>query len=477
MLVLAAISVVAAVIYYPWPEFAVVDEEVGKPLFELYEAKDIRGIDIIQFNSDKSTLDRIKLNRRGEKWVIPAKQNFVATESLRIGFAIDCLNDKVVYDVMSENQQDHIKFGVVDPTEYTAEQNVASLGKKLTLTDRNNQTVADIIVGAALKNDSAKRYVRIPGKPRVYVVDFDASVLSTNFMNWVSPNVLNLQAQKDVPGRQIFEFKIDNYRITKDQNSKAKRASVYRAGISPSAGKLNVRFLQVPDGDDWKTLNLTPEQQVRLTNAVPYLLRLFIDDARKAPEEISDAIQDPEFRTAGALAKLPNYGFFDAGTDAENLKFESTNGQVHVTTTDGVKTTISIGQVGSENTEGSGKLNYYAMVNSSIDNTFLKKPTRPSGVENDESDENKAYLRKVEQWNNAVEKAEQRAAELNAVNADWFYLISEDIIEQLRPDIPLPEIQSSAPSPPAETGTKPENDNNGAAEIESVKNDSAADDK
>ena len=117
MLVLAVISVGAAMYYFPWPEFAVVDAEVGKPLFAEYSADSVRGIDIIDFNSEKGALDRMTLIRRGQKWLIPEKQNFIASESRRVGVVINSLNERTVFDVISENQEDHIEYGVVDPIE------------------------------------------------------------------------------------------------------------------------------------------------------------------------------------------------------------------------------------------------------------------------------------------------------------------------------------------------------------------------
>ena len=482
MLLLAVVSVIAAMIYFPWPEFAEVDEEVGQPLFEQYELRSIRGIDIIQFDSDKGTLDRIKLSRRGEKWIIPARQNFIASASQRIGFAIDCLNDKTVYEVISENQQDHIKYGVVDPTEYTVEQNVAALGQKLTLTDRNNQTIADLIVGKTRKDDPTKRYVRVPGKPRVYVIDFNANVLSTRFMDWVSPNVLGLQGQQAGQGRQIVQFIIDNYRIPQEQGSPAKRNTIYRSAIVPNRGQLNVRLLQVPQGDDWKTLSLTPEQQAKLTNAVQYLIRFAVDDARRTPEQVAAALKSPgEEITESTFSELARYGIFKKESDDDGLDFQSINGEIEVTTTDGVKTTISIGEVGSQNSAGSGQLNYFVLISSAIDSKFLPEPVRPNGLENDESDENKEFLKKVKQWETAVERAKQRANEMNSINADWFYLVGEDIIKNLRPEIPLPivarpkKVENVSAQEPGENSTKPEAIKSDSSENAGSQNDAEPD--
>ena len=140
---------------------------------------------------------------------MPSKQDFEASESSRVAVAVNSLNDKTIYEVISENQEDHIKFGVVDPSDSSNSKNVSSLGRKLTLTDRNNKTIADIIVGSRVKSSPEKRYVRVPGKPRVYVVDFDQLSMAgmmTEFAGWVSPNLLNMKTRQDDDGRQSVSY-------------------------------------------------------------------------------------------------------------------------------------------------------------------------------------------------------------------------------------------------------------------------------
>lgn len=447
MFLLAAVSVVTAMYYFPWPEFATADEEVGKPLFDEYEVKTIRGIEIIKFNSDQDTLDRIKLVRRGEQWEVPAKQNYVASLSQQVGSTIISLNDRTVYAVESENQEDHIKYGVVDPTEYSVEKNVASLGQKLTLTNRNNKVIANVIVGLPLKNDPKQRYVRIPGKPRVYVIEFDANVLATDFRRWVSPDVLMLQSKSGGANRQIREISIDNYIITKNDDKKTEQESIYRATLVPGDGRLNVKSLRIPIGEKWKALSTTATQQVKLTNMVRALIRFETDDVRSIPVELVEILQSPgEEIEEKAFASLQAFGFYKRGIQNGAWDFDSANGEVSVTTTDGVKTTILIGQIGAQNSTSSGKVNYYVMLNATVDERLSERPERPVGVQNDESDENKAYLRLVEQWKTSLSGAEQTVNDINAIHGEWFYLVSQDVIEILRPEIQLPKSPEQEPS-------------------------------
>lgn len=446
MLVLAIVSVAVSMYYYPWEKVTKTDAEVGTPLFEEYKVSNVRGIDILTFNSDRQTMDRMKLVRRGEKWVVPSRQDFEASESARVAIAVNSLNERTVFEVISENQEDHIKYGVVDPAEFEKNKNVAALGRKMTLTDRNNKTIADIIVGSALKNDAKKRYVRIPGKPRVYVIDFDQLSMAgmlTEFSGWVSPNLLDLQTQQDGNGRQLRKVTVDNYRIEAKEGEPPVKQAAYKAVLVPTAGKLKVQLLNVKSGDSWSNLPTTPAQEGRLTAAVISLLRLVVDDVGRKDPEFADACGNPSADVdASVLERLSAIGFYHKGLEPDGWEFDSANGRVDVATSDGVLSKISIGRVGGASSAGGGELNYFMMVNSGVDYEYLREPKRPAGLENDESEQNKAFLRTVKAWKAKVELASRTASDLNAVHGDWYYLVGDNVVKALRPDLPLPSVEA-----------------------------------
>ena len=447
MFVLAIVSVAVSMYYYPWEKVTTIDAEVGTPLFEEYRVSNVRGIDILRFNSDRQTMDRMKLVRRGEKWVVPSRQDFEASESARVAIAANSLNERTVFEVISENQEDHIKFGVVDPAEFNKDTNVASLGRKLTLTDRNNKTIADIIIGSALKNDSKKRYVRIPGKPRVYVIDFDQISMAgmlTDFAGWVSPNLLDLQTQQDGNGRQLRKVTIDNYRIGAEENEPPVKQFAYKAAIGPVSGQLKVQSLNVKSGETWSTLPTTKAQETELTKAVVNLLTMVVNDVGRKDKAFAEACANPSADVdAQVFMQLPKIGFYQQGFQPDGWDFDSANGRVDVATSDGVLSKISFGRIGGASSAGGGELNYFMMVNSGVDYEYLREPKRPAGLKNDESEQNKAFLRTVEAWKAKVEQAARAASDLNAVHSEWYYLIGEKVVKALRPDIPLPSVTAA----------------------------------
>ena len=150
------------------------------------------------------------------------------------------------------------------------------------------------------------------------------------------------------------------------------------------------------------------------------------------------------------FAELPQFGFAKTAFEHGHWKFAAKNGQIAVAMAEGVRITVSIGDFAGENSRSTGKLNYYVMINAAVDHEFLPEPMRPAGLADDESEENRVFRLKVNEWSKATKEAQRLARELNALHGDWFYLISEEDIANLRPEIPLPTPAASATKEPAE---------------------------
>lgn len=471
MLLIAGISAATAAYYYPWPEPITVDAEVGKPLFEEYSASKVRGIDVIEFDSDTGTMDRIKLARKGEKWVVPARRNFIVSNSSLVSAVVNALNDRNVFDVISENQQDHIKYGVVDPAEFSSELNVESLGRKLILSDRNNKSIASLIVGSALKDNPIQRHVRIPGKPRVYLVEFDERLLNTEFAAWVDPNLLQLN-QGDGSGQQFRALTIENYRLVTSEDTDAAARQIYQATLQPAGKRLSVSDLRMPFPNDdqepesvnWKKLSPTAEQSTLLNGSALSLYSLAVDDVRRKGKELAKLLKQPTIESgAGSkkkLSQLEQFGFRTSSNEDGPL-FLAENGHLLVSTREGITTQILIGTTAGANSRLTGKLNHFVMLYSQVDEDSLPEPQRPPGVEDDESEENKQFRRKLKDWKKAVDDARRLADDMNAIHGDWLYLISEDTIARLMPEIPLPEFKPETPGKDDEANSAEEDSSEG----------------
>ena len=74
------------------------------------------------------------------------------------------------------------------------------------------------------------------------------------------------------------------------------------------------------------------------------------------------------------------------------------------------------------------------MLIAQLDDSNFETPTKPEGVE-EESAENKAYLRAVEELNRARKSATLRIDELNRNWSKWIFVIPESTVNLIRPEL------------------------------------------
>ena len=450
--VMALIAVVAsgvAASYYPWPEPVVESEIIGKPLFESYDTTAVRSIRITKFNPDRNALDRMKLRRSGEKWIIPDHKNFIATNAQQISAAASSLSEALVLDEKTDEQQAYLEYGLVDPDEYQNTPNRSALGRKIILEDRNGKSLASLIVGAMLKDDPnrLKHFVRIPGQPSVYVIDFNAQALSTDFRSWVDPNLFALNSQ--MPVEQIV---IENYKL----DPKIGVGSIelnYRASLN--VGQQGVNLLSVESGGEdgaWTKAEASPELNQQVQSVYAQISNIQYTDVRRQNDELAKLLKTPTEKANDVfLDALKPLGFFKKGFENSNYVFDSAGGSVSVATKDGLIITLYIGTIAEKSNAEDLQLSYNVIACAGVDESILPQPEKPEP--NDDSEiadkEEKAYLRLVEQRKSAIRAAQVRAAEYNQPNAAWIYIVSESVIDNIRP-----ELNVVAASPAASSESK-----------------------
>lgn len=461
MALLAAATMIVAAFFYPWPERVVESDMVGKPLFEDYDASAVRSISITKYDADRNGLDRIDLRRSGEKWIIPAKKNFVATDSDQIGRVVSCLNNCTVLENRSNAQQDHVDFGVVDPMDYESSNNRSSLGTKIVLEDRNKRELASLIVGSSLRNESTqqelKHFVRIPGQPAVYVVDINPEILSTDFTRWVNANLLDLTSQTPVDS-----IEIQNYRLPPDELQSDDKNWEYLVTLDVKSKKFKLRVPQL-DSPQLVEAEISPENIQQLNSLGSYLGNIrFTDVQRKSTEAakiLKKRVQTDD--ASGALDSLQQFGFakvrFESG-----FQFNAVGGEVLVRTGEGVAISILIGSLVDNVTSGDLMLNHYVMLYASVDETLLPVPEAPAANDDPElaDKQQKAYLRNVEDRKEKIKSANLRASEFNQSYADWYYVVSEEVINGLRPDLTIPRPANSTATPSESSSPEGESNEN-----------------
>ena len=91
-LVIIALAMSAGSAYfYPWAETETKASNVGEPLFEDYEPTTVRRIKIERFDTKTGKLTSVVARRKGDQWLLPEKDNFVATNARHIAQVTNAL--------------------------------------------------------------------------------------------------------------------------------------------------------------------------------------------------------------------------------------------------------------------------------------------------------------------------------------------------------------------------------------------------
>jgi hypothetical protein len=234
---------------------------------------------------------------------------------------------------------------------------------------------------------------------------------------------------------------------------------IYRAELVPDAQQLKVNSFVVPEDDSSTTTTIAPTaQQVNsFERGVPALFALAASDVRRKNAKLSAHLKKPDASAAQEdFTELAGYGFVRTGFENENFVFDASEGEIIVLTADDVRMVLSIGTLADAIGLGSRKLNRYVMINCGVDLDRLREPQRPENLVNDDSQKNKEFLQSVEEFKKRLTAAKQIAASLNAIHADWYYLIPEEIIKRLRPDRDVPASADNPAMPPITEGTENE---------------------
>ena len=437
--IMAVVFASAAAWYYPWPKVVNVNAQVNKPLFDDYDTSSVREIEISVFDEDRTEVDRLRIKRKGERWVIPQKSEYDVTGGDRVIQVAKALNGLTVLEVSSDSQTDHVKYGVVDPAGADAAGALSSLGKRLVLSDRNRKPIGSLIVGQAVKGTTNKHYVRIPGKPTVYTIEFDDSILSTDFSQWTSANLLGLPTDRNSPvtvNQLVFEkYRIADYekatKLASDLKKKAEQFYKIEFSSDNKSGVMSPDNVTI-SGEKGSTSDVPPNF---LQQIVPVLYKLQISDvinqskaAVKALRSTSNASEE------GAIKALVKSGFFYAGYTGGGHQFDSANGQVIVRQTDGVRYHVIIGGLANQVGDSSLTLQYEVMLRADFDPSVFPEPEKPENADEDESVK-KAWLRKVKERDEKVDQARKAAAEFNRKHSPWIYVMDETVIKGLLPEL------------------------------------------
>ncbi len=478
------------------PDLASKELGQGEPFFpDFKDPNAATSLEVVEYDEATASQRPFKVEFKEGKWTIPSHYDYPADGKDRLVKTATGVIDLKKDTVRSISIEDQEKLGVIDPLD-SKSTSLKGRGKRVTLRDKSEKVLADLIVGKTIKADekrSGQRYVRVPEQKATYGIKFDVD-LSTKFADWIETNLLKLDSAKvrritfnsekaDIRGNQIVVQPGESYTISR------------KDGASP-----------------WTIEGLEPDQEVatdKVSDLTFGLSDLKINGVRPKPAGLTKdlKVSDPgkiEPTSREGMMSLVNRGFYPTQRGVI-----SNQGEVEVATEDGVVYTLRFGEAtfatgealtaGSEDevpktetpkgkddeektekkAESSGVGSRYLMVTARFDDALIVKPESvvqpeegdlPKDVFERSDDEQKTAQAKIDrekaEYEKKVEDGKKKAEELSDRFAAWYYLTPDSNFKKIalerssavRKKSDKPATGDGAPSPfgsPAGRGLPP----------------------
>ena len=425
--VLAILAIIAAPGHYT-PE-AFLDQ--GEPFFpDFTDPNEATTLEVIDYDEATGSAIPFKVTFQDGIWVIPSHHDYPADAQDRLAETAAGVIGIKKDDFRTDNVSDHEMCGVIDPLDESYA-GLSGRGKRVTIKGKDDNILADFIVGREVEGRPGFRFVRVPDQKRVYASRIDVDI-STRFQDWIDTDLLQVDKTK-ISGVTINDYSINE-----------------RTGTVNQKDRLQLYL----DDDTWTARNLNKMKVVDSTTMKNFLTaidELSIVGVRPKPEGISRTLQQVSDGQAqlsmSDMSSLQSKGFY-LSRDGQLM---SNEGELKVRTTEGVVYTLRFGEVlfgsglavsaGTEAEEQSGPAeNRYLFITTEFDESAFPEPRLPSdssfmdkpdSLKTDADRENEKMVGDHKRWYSNITRGQRISADLNARFADWYYVISSESFDKL----------------------------------------------
>lgn len=361
------------------PEFFSEEGQLFFPAFK--EPSQAAKLEVIAL--DESGVEPVSfvVEKQDGRWTIPSHYGYAADAEERMSKAAGLFIGLIKRGVRSDSNADHLRFGVIDPTDPSLDSE--GHGQKVIFRDSAGNELGALILGKNVGSEDQSgekglRFVREPGKKRVYTAAVPGE-LSTDFGDWIEKDLLKMEPS------EIEKLVFDNHSVDEAR------------GVLVEGEKLE--FLK--KDYKWTLTGLQPGEEFKedkVRTAGSELDRIQIVGVRPKPEGITADLKTARGFEAQLIAEqLGRLGFYAV----RGGELKSDEGELLAVTAKGVRYTLRFGQVvygsaekvsaGSEDegaapaegeapTEGL-KANRYLMISVDFDPTGVAKPKDPKPTE------------------------------------------------------------------------------------------------
>jgi hypothetical protein len=280
-------------------------------------------LEVTQFLEGSAEARKFAVRRDAEgRWTIPSHGNYPADAKDRMGKAAALLIGLKKEQCVGERKEDEVAYGVVDPLDGGTE--TKGRGTRVTMKDSAGNVLADLVIGKEVEKKMQVRYLRLPGKKRVYAAKLDGEV-STKFADWIETDLLKAQSW------DIAKVTMDNYSVDETSGT-IKKGDVYVAS-KDDAGKWAFDGLDAAKEE--------PNED-KLREVGDTLGQIKIVGVRKKPEGLTAMLEQATGFDRQILRQtLAEKGYFVAN----NGKLVSNEGDLLFETKKGVRYTLRFGEL------------------------------------------------------------------------------------------------------------------------------------
>ena len=321
-------------------------EMVGKPLFEKFtDPLAAASLKILRYDTPKEDYVDFEVarDRKFGIWTIPSHESYPADAGKQMSEAANLFVGLKVLGIATEKKSEQALFGVVEPNKQNSDQGGEGVGMLVQMRDEKGDMLTDVIIGKEI--DKKKRYVRVPSEDVIYVVELDTAPLSTDFKQWIEPDLLKLSSN-DIETLGVRDYQI----ITTQQGLALSRNYEADLNFATGSGQWEPKRITSFESDPPSERALNPEEQLNATklNEMKNTLdNLKIADVIKKPAGLAADLKGDSnlLKNSESLMSLQRRGFFPNPNQkgGDTIDFYSKSGELVVTLKDGVQYLLRFG--------------------------------------------------------------------------------------------------------------------------------------
>lgn len=427
------------------------EDEVSKPLFpEFTDPLQAQSMTITRFDPERATIRKFEVANTPDGWQILTKGGYPANATSHMAEAAVSLVDLEVLRVIESSPGQHAEYEVVEPNAKSLTITSEGVGQLVTIKNDSEKTLADLIIGVADKENPSLRYVRIPGRDRIYLVNLDPTVFSTEFSDWIDKDLLEVNPF-DVVSLRFRDYSVQltpqgsvgylprmDATLVANLETNAWSLAQYQVPLPGEPSRL--QNAQLPEG---KQLN-----QERLNEIRDALRDVTIVDVVQKPPQLAQALkQDVDLQKLQMddWQTLIETGFLPYTLPGDGAaKICGSNGELVFDTKDAIRYRLLFGKarLGGENND---QKQQYLFVQTELVNEMIPVPQLQEVPEIKEGEGQdveaqaeareqikEANGRAMDQYHARLATAKRRILELNDKFAEWYYVVSAADIAKLQ---------------------------------------------